>query len=288
MISCVVGAKEHSHVATCDIDGFFLRMLMNKRTHVILTGKMVDLMVEENPTRYKDYMTFDKNGQQALCLEVKKALYGCMESARILWEVITRCLVEAMKFIVNPYDMCVPNKVIDGSQCTVLWNVDDFNISQANKHAVEEVILRLEKQYGKMAVDRGFLETFVGLYIKFLDNGELQFSMQDHVLDAIDDFPEEVPKSRSSPTGEFIFQVASTSPLLDIGKGKLFHSIFAKLLFISRRVRPDIQVPIGFLETKVTCLTQVDCIKLKHVLEYLKSTIDLALSLGMNNTFLMT
>ena len=66
MLSCVVDAKERRHVATCDINGAFLRMLMNKRTHVILTGKMVDLMVEANPTRYKDYVAFDRNGQKVL------------------------------------------------------------------------------------------------------------------------------------------------------------------------------------------------------------------------------
>jgi len=221
-------------------------------------------------------------------LEEKKALYGCMESARLLWEDITRCLFEEMKSIVNPYDMCVVKKVIDGSQCTVLWHVDDFKISHANKHIVEEVILRLEKQYGKMDVDHGFLHTFVGISIHFLDNGEVKFSMQDHVLDAIDDFHEEVSKSRTSPTGDSIFQVTSTSPLLDIRKGKFFHSIFAKLLFINRRACPDIQVPIGFLRTRVACSTQEDWIKLKHVLEYLKSIIDWALTLGTNNTSLMT
>ena len=88
--------------------------------------------------------------------------------------------------------------------------------------------------------------------------------------------------------GDSIFQVTSTSPLLDTGRGKIFHSIFAKLLFISRRTRPDIHVPIGFLGTRVTCSTQEDWIKLKHVLEYLKFTIDLPLTLSMNITSLVT
>ena len=68
-----------------------------------------------------------------------------MESARLLWEDITQYLVEEMEFIVNPYDMCVPNKVINGSQCAVLWHVDDFKISHVNKGTVETVILQLEK-----------------------------------------------------------------------------------------------------------------------------------------------
>ena len=112
MISCIVDTKEHRHVATCGIDGAFLRMLMNKRTRVILTEKMVDLTVESNPTRYKDYVTFDRNGQKVLWLEVKKALHGRMESARLLWDDITRYLVEEMKFIVNHVTCALRTKLL--------------------------------------------------------------------------------------------------------------------------------------------------------------------------------
>ena len=94
-------------------------MIMNKRTHVILDGKMADLVVTANPSRYKDYETYNKNGNKVLWLEVKKALYGCMESARLLWEDITDHLVNKLGFIVNPYDMCVANKVIEGIQFTI-------------------------------------------------------------------------------------------------------------------------------------------------------------------------
>ena len=80
----------------------------------------------------------------------------------------------------------------------------------------------------------------------------------------------------------------STFQVLDADSGRLFHSIFAKLLFISRRARPDIQVPIGFLGTRVMCSTQEDWIKLKLVLEYLKNTIETHLTLGMNGTSLVS
>ena len=82
--------------------------------------------------------------------------------------------------------------------------------------------------------------------------------------------------------------MSSASQVLDSDSGKLFHIIFAKLLFISRRAKPDIQVPIGFLGTRVTCSTQEDWIKLKLVLEYLKNTIETPLTLGMNGTSLVS
>ena len=128
-MSCIIDAKEKRHVATCDIDGAFLRMVMNKRTHVILDGKMVDLIITANPSRYKDYVSYNKKGNKVLWLEVKKALYGYMESVRLLWEDITDRLENKLGFIGNPYDMCVANRVIEGKQCTILWNVDDFKVS---------------------------------------------------------------------------------------------------------------------------------------------------------------
>ena len=98
-MSCIIDAKEKRHVATCDIDGAFLRMVMNKRTHVILDGKMVDLIITVNPSRYKDYVSYNKKGNKVLWLEVKKALYGYMESVRLLWEDITVRLVNKVGFM---------------------------------------------------------------------------------------------------------------------------------------------------------------------------------------------
>ena len=82
--------------------------------------------------------------------------------------------------------------------------------------------------------------------------------------------------------------MSSASQVLDSDSGKLFHIIFAKLLFISRRAKPDIQVPIGFLGTRVRCSTQEVWIKLKSVLEYLKNTIEMPLTLGMKDTSLVS
>ena len=33
-------------------------------------------------------------------------------------------------FVLNPYDKCIANKTINGSQCTIVFYVDDNKISQ--------------------------------------------------------------------------------------------------------------------------------------------------------------
>ena len=53
-----------------------------------------------------------------------------------------------MGFVVNPYDWCVMNKMINGHQCTVLWHVDDLKIFHVDPEVVTEVIGQLEKEFG--------------------------------------------------------------------------------------------------------------------------------------------
>ena len=54
----------------------------------------------------------------------------------------------------------------------------------------------------------------------------------------------------------------------------IFHSIVAKLLWVEKWGRPDIEPSISFLRTGVTKSTKKDTAKFWLVLQYLKHTID--------------
>ena len=61
-----------------------------------------------------------------------------------------------MGFEVNPYDPCVANKVINGSQMTVTWHVDDLKISHKESDEVTKFINELGKRYDNdLTVHRG-------------------------------------------------------------------------------------------------------------------------------------
>ena len=53
-----------------------------------------------------------------------------------------------MDFKLNPYDLCVVNKEINGLQCTIIWHINNNKISHKSKEAVEGVIDSLEKKFG--------------------------------------------------------------------------------------------------------------------------------------------
>jgi hypothetical protein len=82
---------------------------------------------------------------------------------------------------------------------------------------------------------------FWGINITYLDNGTTKISMPDYVKESIAELGE-----------------SEKSKMLEKTKGEIFHSIVAKLLYVSHRGRLDIQLPIAFLCTRVSCSTEQD------------------------------
>ena len=82
-----------------------------------------------------------------LYVELKKALYGTLKAALLFWRKLTAEL-KKWGFMVNPYDWCVMNKMINRCQCTVLWHVDDLKISHVDPEIVTGVIGQLEEEFG--------------------------------------------------------------------------------------------------------------------------------------------
>ena len=41
--------------------------------------------------------------------------------------------MENMGFEINPYDLCVANKMVSGHQMTICWHVDDLKVSHKNE-----------------------------------------------------------------------------------------------------------------------------------------------------------
>ena len=103
-----------------------------------ICGKVVEILLKLHPEVYKDYVTY-KNGVTTIYIEIIKALYGIIE-APLLWYQHLKLDLVKDRFIVNPYNLCVANKTINGKQLTVTWHVDDPKISHVDEQVVEDFI----------------------------------------------------------------------------------------------------------------------------------------------------
>jgi len=123
---------------------------------------------------------------------------------------------------------------------------------------------------------------FLGMSIKYKKK-KVEISMKKHILKALDEFMEDVTRNAATPANSHLFSIREDSPVLDEERAENFHSVVALLLFISKRCRLDIQTAVAFLTTRVSKPNEDDWKKLRRVLQYLRGTIDLRLTLGADN-----
>jgi hypothetical protein len=289
MLSCTIDAKEERDVATVDIPGAFMQADMDETVHMKLEGTMAELLVKLDPKLYRKYVQME-NGKQVLYLELRKALYGTLKAALLFWKRLTSEL-ESWGFVINPYDWCVANKDINGSQCTILWHVDDLKISHVDPDVVTDVIQRVESVFGKEApltITRGKIHDYLGMKLDYGIPGKVKISMVDYVQNLLDEAPDDMIGESATPAANHLFEVNETNPTqLDQTTADLFHHIVAKLLFLCKRARPDIQTAVAFLCTRVKSPDHDDYKKLARVIRYLRSTIDMPLTLEAENLQVM-
>jgi len=111
-----------------------------------MNGTLAELMAKTDPKLYRKYLT-DEKGKKVLYLRLQKALYGMMKSALLFYRKLISEL-KGMGFEINPYVPCVVNKMINGSQMTVRWHVDNLMISHTINEAISQFLRALKDIYG--------------------------------------------------------------------------------------------------------------------------------------------
>ena len=146
-----------------DIPVAYLHAENDGHITILLRGKMVELLVKLQPELYPKYVITSKNGEPMLYVKLLKALYGLLRSALLFYKKL-RGDLENMGFEVNPYDLCVANKDINGSQMTVTWHVDDLKVSHKDPAEVTQFPRDMGKIYGDgITVTRGKIHTYLGM-----------------------------------------------------------------------------------------------------------------------------
>ena len=155
-------------------------------------------------------------------------------------------------FVINTYDLCVSNSLVEGSQMNVTWHVDNLKISHKNPDHVTEILMHMEKLYGeKFPVTRGKKHTYLGMDLDFSTKGVVTVSIEGYVKEIMEKFPEPITKTSNTCAANHLMMVNINGKKLDKRRAEFFHRYVAKLLFLRKRGRPEIQITIAFLTTRV-------------------------------------
>jgi hypothetical protein len=264
-----------------DVPGAYLHCDMDELCHVLLEGVMVDLYLKVNPAA-SEMVTYGRNGKKRLYTRMNKALYGHMRSGRLFWENISSKL-QSMGFESNPDDLCVMNKMVGDDQFTIVLHVDDLKLSFANAEGIEEVLAELEREYGKLDIQRGKVLEYLGLTLDYSTDGVCKIGASSYIDKAIENYGKPIKGKAKTPAAENLFVVRDDAKPLEEDTRKKFHSVFALTLWLGSMARPDILVALSFLGKRTTKADEDDEKKLERLLSYLSRTKELKLTLGVDS-----
>jgi hypothetical protein len=281
LITSTIEAYEGREVAVVDTPGDYLSAYMDEEVIMLLCGILAELMVKTSPNIYPKYNTVDARNQPVLYVKLQKALYGCLRSALMFYLKFVG-EIESQGFTLNPYDPCVANKVINGKQFTVVWHVDDINMSHADEKEVSRLITWLKRIYDEdMRVSRGRVRDYLGITLNFTNKGEVKVTMIDYPKGVINDFPDIITGTAITPATTNLFDVRPDNERKVLGEeqARSSHHSVAQLLFATPRAGKDIQHTVAFLKTRVKSPDEDDWMKLKRLLKYIMGTIYMPLIL---------
>ena len=127
---------------------------------------------------------------------------------------------------------------------------------------------------------------YCGITLDYRDDGVCKLSTPKYIDTAITDFEMihgKIRKGAKTPAQVNLFSVNEEVIALDETKRKVFHSVFARLLWVGVKTRPDILVALSFLGKRTAKADNDDWTKLERLLSYLQDTKRLPLTLGIDS-----
>ena len=160
--------------------------------------------------------------------------------------------------------------------------VDDLLCCCKEEDGLKWLAQALRDEYTDIQVNEGSLHSYLGQTFDFSLPGKVKVTMEGYIQDLLTLY--EVDHYAATPALSNLFVVAPESPRLSPPQSENFHSRVAKLLYLAKRVRPDILTAVIFLSTRVKCATREDNDKLNRLLGYLNSTYHMGLVLEANKS----
>jgi hypothetical protein len=297
LLSCIIDAEEHRDVAVVDIPNSFVQTRVENEKYMAfikIRGILVDILVDIAPEAYKSYVSQDKKVNTQFLVQCQNALYGTMVASVLHYRKFVKSLTD-IDFIINPYDPCIANKIIEGEQMTICFHEDDCKLSHHNKTVTDRMIMYLRQEYesifedgsGAMTVSRGKIHKYLAMTLDYSVPGQVKITMLDYVDEILAAFDKAEPKgvgTKTSAAPDSLFKVDEDCKKLTQAKAVEFHNLVAKTLYATKRARPDTCTAIALLTTRVHELDKDYCTKLVHIMRYIRGTHTMPLILSANGS----
>ena len=100
-----------------------------------------------------------------MLVKLTRALYGCVQSA-LLWFNKLRAILEEARFVANPYDMCVFNRMHKDKQIMVAFHVNDLLVTSQSDKAFTDLISFLQSRFTAVTAELSNKHSYLAVTIE--------------------------------------------------------------------------------------------------------------------------
>jgi hypothetical protein len=264
-ISASLGLK----ITTSDVRGAYLNARLPESTiiYMRISPECTRALCSIDPS-YERFV----NEKGVVYVRLYGALYGLLESGKLWQKLMTKSLI-SLGFEPCSYDKCVFRRGNGDDLIPIGLYVDDSMICTQNEKVREEVLLSLEREYGKLSQGS---ESYRGLQFENNDKGGVRVHQRRYIDKLLID--EQTKGTVSTPTAGNFLEEVEGSPMLNDDEKQKFVVTVARLNWLSTQTRPDLRFCISYLSSRAGRPNQADQRKLKRALKYLNGTRTLGLS----------
>ena len=124
-------------------------------------------------------------------------------------------------------------------------------MSRVDPNVVTDILEDINKNSGDMVISRGDTQDFLCMTIKISNNKKVELIMKRQIKDMVSQFKYTCDVELIFPCKQTLWDINNEAELLDDVKGDLFNLLAAKLLYITKITRPDIEPSMVFFTKKV-------------------------------------
>ena len=269
-IIAMLAAKKKWKRRVGDIAGAYLNAIMLDVIFMRLDAQVSEIICELD-ARYLQYL----NEKGELIVQLKKALYGCIQSSYLWYECLKAALIQFGCKVSN-IDHCIFVFKSEDGELLIGIYVDDLFITGSNDQVIDRFIEFLKLKFVNVTINIGDKLSYLGMLFDFSREEEVTISMRSYIEQLLRE--NKITSNASSPANPTIIDQQTIVQISHFQRNKL-QSDVAKLLYLSIRVRQDIQFAVNHLCTRVNHYDESDVKKHKRILQYLHATIDHTLTL---------
>jgi hypothetical protein len=192
-------------------------------------------------------------------------VYGTLLGVILFYQKLSKQLND-WGYVQNDYDPCTFNKVINGEQVTIQFHVDDLKISHKDQDVLDSILNDLDVKFGTkkkaLTASTGMIHDYLGITINYNERNKVKFTKFDYLEDILSEMPTDMEGVARTPAQDDLFTINESAPLLNEKDADFYHRTTARLLFTANRARPDFQVAVAYMCTRVKAPTVSDYHKL--------------------------